>query len=251
MWTRAFPEWQKLDDHVEKECPLTEIECDFHYAGCEVRLPRRNMPDHLKDGLVAHFSLLAMSHKRQQDEIQALNKTHQEEIKALERRQEEKIMAITGEIDKLKVQTEQLRLNTQTFPIDFTVRNPDTFINARSSWRSTPFYSHNQGYKLCIVFFKNFWFGHYIQCDLMQGDFDSLLNWPLKAVMKLALLNQQPLGHDYEFTIQLNYSKRLGDGAAAVECGSYLVDLISLKPYLHNRCLHIRIVGIQFLGQMH
>ena len=59
----AFPERQKLDDHVEKECPLTEIECDFHYAGCEVRLPHRNMSDHLKDGLVAHFSLLAMSHK--------------------------------------------------------------------------------------------------------------------------------------------------------------------------------------------
>ena len=143
----SFPERQKLDDYVGKECPLTVVECDFHYAGCEVRLPRRNMPDHLKDGLVAHFSLLAVnysllaeSHKRQQDEIEALNKTYyQEEIKALKGRQEEEIKTMKGEIDKLKKQTEYLRLNMPIFPMDFIVKNPD-------SWSSTPFYSHNQGY---------------------------------------------------------------------------------------------------------
>ena len=112
----ACPERQKLDDHVGKECPLTVVECDFHYAGCEVRLPRRNMPDHLKDGLVAHFLLLAVSHKRQQDEIQAYQneiKVHQKEMKALERRQEEEMKMMRGEIDELKKQTEHLRLIIQ------------------------------------------------------------------------------------------------------------------------------------------
>ena len=54
---------------------------------------------------------------------------------------------MSGEIDKLKMQTEQLRLNMQTFPIDFVVKNPRkyTFLNP---WSSTPFYSHSQGYKL-------------------------------------------------------------------------------------------------------
>ena len=64
------------------------------HAGCEVRLPCRNMPDHLKDGLVAHFSLLAVSHKRQQEEMKVMR----------------------GEIDELKKQAEQLRSNRQIFP---------------------------------------------------------------------------------------------------------------------------------------
>ena len=177
----AFPERQKLDDHVGKECLLTVVECNFHYAGCEVRLPRRNMPEHLKDGLVAHFSLLAESHKRQQDEIQAyqkeikaLNKTHQKEIKALEWRLEEEMKTMREEIDKLKKQPEQFRLS---FPIDFRVENP----NRCSSWSSIPFYSHSQGYKLYITFFKHALVGIDTRCHFMQGDFDGFLKWPLKA----------------------------------------------------------------------
>ena len=56
------------------------IECEFHYVGCEVKLPHRDMPDHLKDGLVTHFSMLATSHKQQQDEVKALEQKHHEEI---------------------------------------------------------------------------------------------------------------------------------------------------------------------------
>ena len=35
----AFPQQQELNCHVQKECPLTVVECDFHYAGCEVKYP--------------------------------------------------------------------------------------------------------------------------------------------------------------------------------------------------------------------
>ena len=271
----AFPERQKLDDHLEKECPLTVVECDFYYAGCEVKLPRRTMPDHLKDGLVAHFSLLAMSHKQQQDEIQAyqreiialnksyqeeikaLNKTHQEDIKALERKQEEEIKdlerkqeeeskAITGEIDKLKMQTEQLRFNMQMFPTDFAVKNPHTYSRIRNPWSSTPFYSHSQGYKLQLAFFKHSWAGSYIICcDLMRGNYDSLLKWPLKAVMKLALLNQQRQGRDHKLKIKLNYGKPLIGEAEPDECGRCVI-VASLDPYLRDGHLQIRIVNIKF-----
>ena len=88
---------QNIDGHIQEECPLTVIECQFHYAGCEVRFLRVDMQDHLNDCLIEHFSMLAVSHKRQQDKIQK----HQEEIKAL-----------TEQIDKLKTQTKQLRSHT-------------------------------------------------------------------------------------------------------------------------------------------
>ena len=65
----AFPKRQDFEKHLENDCPLSVVGCDFNYAGCEVRLPRKDMPDHIKDGLVTHFSLLAVSHKKQQNEI--------------------------------------------------------------------------------------------------------------------------------------------------------------------------------------
>jgi hypothetical protein len=211
------------------------------------------MPEHLKDGLVEHFSLLAMSHKRQQEEIQAYQKeikTHQEEMKAMERRQEGEMKAIRGEVDELKKQTEHLRLNNmRIFPIDFRVKNPDR-CTVDTPGSSTPFYSHSQGYKLRIDFFNKPWFGYFIRCYVMRGDFDHLLKWPLKAEMKLALLNQQR-GSDYELHMKLDssYSKPLGNEADAVKCGSQSLNLVSvfnLDPYLRNGYLHIRIVSVQF-----
>ena len=216
------------------------VECDFHYAGCEVRLPRRNMPDHLKDGLVAHVSLLAVSHKQQQEayqrEIQALNKTHQEEIKALERRQGEEMKAMRGEINELK---KHMRI----IPLDFVVENPNYRYVTNNLWSSTPFYSHNQGYKLQIFYYNVKVLGAYIRCVLMQGEFDHLLKWPLKAVMKLSLLSQQPQGCDREFSVRLECSKPSGD--ETVRCGSHSIGSI-IDPYIHRRCLHIRLISVQF-----
>ena len=241
----AFPERQTLDDHVGKECPLMVVECDFHYAGCEVRLPRRNMPEHLKDGLVAHFSLLAMSHKRQQEEIQAyqkkiqaLNKTHQEEIKALERRQGEEIKVMRGEINKLKK-------HMQIIPLDFRVENYRRYTMS-NPWSSTPFYSHSQGYRLRILYYVPD-FGFAFRCYLMRGDFDGLLNWPLKATVKLALLNQEQLGYNFEFDIELEYSKPLRDKVVAVNnYGMCTIFIAPLDSYIRSGYLHIRIVSVQF-----
>jgi hypothetical protein len=222
------------------------IECDFHYAGCEARLPRRNIPDHLKDGLVAHISLLAVSysqlaesHKRQQVEIQA----YQKEIKALHKAHQEETETIRGEVDKLKKQTEHLRLNMQIFPIDFRVENPGRYT-VNNPWSSTPFYSHSQGYKLQISF-NTLWSISVLHCHLTQGDFDGLLKWPIKAVMKLALVNQQQ-GRDYEFNIELTCNKPLQDKAVPVTCSSASLGSMNLVPYISSECLHIRIVAIQF-----
>ena len=231
----AFPQRQNLDSHMQKECPLTVVECEFHCAGCEVKLPRRNMPDHLKDSIVTHLSQLAMSHRRQQE-------VYQEEIKALERRHHEEtkiVKALTEEIDELKMQTERLRweMHAPIVPTDFMVENPHASIN----WYSTPFYSHSQGYKLCLRLYD--FCGYYIICLLMQGEFDSILNWPLKAMMKLKLCRHSQ--EDREFNLTLNIKKRLEDGVERQRCGSVPVGW-NLSPYLCNNCLRIKIIGIDF-----
>ena len=52
------PERQNVETHVNTVCPLTVVNCDFHYAGCEVQLVRKDMPTHLAESLAAHISLL-------------------------------------------------------------------------------------------------------------------------------------------------------------------------------------------------
>ena len=44
----------------------------------------------------------------------------------------------------------------------------------------------------------------------MPGEFDGLLKWPLKAVIKFKLIHQQ--ADDYESSIELNHRERLRAG---------------------------------------
>ena len=57
-------ERQNLGHHVKEECPLAVVECDFHYAGCGVKLQRKDMAGHMKDESMVHISLLAAENQR-------------------------------------------------------------------------------------------------------------------------------------------------------------------------------------------
>ena len=56
---REYPfERQKIESHLVNECPLTLVDCLFHYAGCDVQVPRKDMPEHMKE-TATHLTLLA------------------------------------------------------------------------------------------------------------------------------------------------------------------------------------------------
>ena len=62
------PERQNVETHVNTVCPLTVVNCDFHYAGCEVQLVRKDMPTHLAESLATHISLLTTQTQTLADE---------------------------------------------------------------------------------------------------------------------------------------------------------------------------------------
>ena len=72
---------QEIESHLREECPLTPVSCPLHYAGCEVRLPRKEMPEHMKD-TVTHLTLLATV-------TQTLLKDNSEHKKIIEELKEE------------------------------------------------------------------------------------------------------------------------------------------------------------------
>ena len=67
-----FPQRQNLDSHVADECPLTSLSCDFVHVGCGVKLPCKDMPEHLRENLLTHTSLLAVSHAKLMDKNHSL-----------------------------------------------------------------------------------------------------------------------------------------------------------------------------------
>ena len=63
-------ERRDLERHLKEECLLTVVECDFHYAGCETILFRKDMASHLTESLVPHMSLMAAHGKKTATEAQ-------------------------------------------------------------------------------------------------------------------------------------------------------------------------------------
>ena len=67
---------------------------------------------------------------------------------------------------------------------------------SRGSWISRPFYTHSQGYKMCLRVTANgegSGKGTHITVAvyLMKGEFDDQLEWPFRGDITIQLLNQQ------------------------------------------------------------
>ena len=98
-------ERQNLEQHLNIDCPLTVVTCDFHYAGCEVQLPRKDMPAHLQENF-CHLSLLATINQKLAQENQTLTK------KLLERNKH--MTALEEASTLMRQEINQLRETTST-----------------------------------------------------------------------------------------------------------------------------------------
>lgn len=63
-----------LTHHLEKECPLHEVQCDYHFAGCEVLMLRSKMSDHMEANVKEHLLLVSTKYKDLEVEYKNLKK---------------------------------------------------------------------------------------------------------------------------------------------------------------------------------
>ena len=188
----SFPQRQNIKNHIDNECPLTTIDCDFHHVGCTVKLPRKDMPEHLRENLITHISLLATSHAKQQaklfeyqvqlvkqkDEQQSQiaqlrtrNEKLEAEVTALKMRikTESSKAGLHVEAPGMKEQSKQLEhtlkteLSTHVIPHTTIPLGPPVLIMTnfqqhkrdRDWWFSPPVYTGHQGYKICLGVYAN------------------------------------------------------------------------------------------------
>ena len=96
--------------------------------------------------------------------------------------------------------------STARSPCTFIMRNFDQYVAFSDEWRSRPFYTHPQGYKICLVVTPNQVGSDALSVSifLMWGEYDSSLKWPFQDTITIQLLDQsesaEPVNHAHDVT---------------------------------------------------
>jgi hypothetical protein len=193
---------------VKDECPLTEVNCPLHYAGCEVRLPRKDMPEHMTD-TVTHLTLLATVTQSLFRENQELRQTVEKRDSIVDKLMKEnqrlgqkmkdrefKVSAVNqslqahkSEIQNLKDEVQRLKFHKLGLPCDFRIEDNDGDVYLPG------FYTHSSGYRMCIrVVPRGLGKGKGTHISLFvylqKGQFDDHLKWPFRGEIAIQIVNQ-------------------------------------------------------------
>ena len=108
----ASPERQHLECHIDEDCPLTNVSCEFYHAGCDEELVRRDMSTHMNDSCVKHMSLLAGMTQRQQKCVAELTDKLERGQKMLNDIRSEN-EELKSELQRAKQESETLRVSLE------------------------------------------------------------------------------------------------------------------------------------------
>ena len=61
-----------LESHLKDDCPLQKVDCEYHYAGCEACMIRKEMLDHMEKNTKEHLSLVSSKYQRTRTKYKAL-----------------------------------------------------------------------------------------------------------------------------------------------------------------------------------
>ena len=150
-------------------------------------------------------------------------------------------------------------------PMEFIVSDYRVKKEANKVWYSSPFYTHNRGYKFRLQVYPN---GRgkgsgshlSVYTQLMRGEYDNELEWPFEADVKVDLLNWREDKNHHSHTIGFNrytdpdvtYSSRLTDQETAPGLGipQFIphTDLVSTTntEYLRDDYLKLRVSAIVY-----
>ena len=220
-------ERRNLKSHIDNDCPLTIVHCEFKHIGCAVRLSRKRLPNHLKEGVVAHMSL----QNRQLMELKEENKQ------------------LKQQVEKLTEALWPTQRNIPLCPVKLTMTNFEQHRKDCDRWYSPPFYTSPNGYKLSLAVFAggngdglNTHVSLYL--NLMKGEYDEQLNWPFRGNFTVHLLSQIAEDKkDHMTTATFDdgaFCNRVMDGERAeIGRGNHMfLPHAEVKPkYLQNDCI--------------
>ena len=213
---------RNLDHHL-LDCPDEVVSCSFNEMGCEERMKRRCLQEHIEANVMQHQLMICNAFKNVKKENESLkdvvmilkqsNEELQTNIATLKHAQGRIAIGFVLKMDEgaAKHQWKEYFLslgmvstNTPNPVCPVIIKWPDyseikkvakdakSFLNHYYVY-TRPFYTHHNGYKmqLCVYPYgdddkKNI----SIFCYVMQGENDDHLRWPYKGIVTITLLNQ-------------------------------------------------------------
>ena len=207
-----------LKSHLQVRCPLAEVNCPLHYAGCEV-------PEHMKD-TVMHLALVATvtqrllkeNHELQQNietRDQGIKETvahlseslikENQELKQKVKERDSKIAVLSQNLQAHKLELKSIKEEVQKsafhklgLPVEFRVKDDDVYLPG--------FYTHSNGYRMCVgVVPRGIGDGQGTHVSiftyLQKGQFDDHLKWPFRGRVTIQIVNQAEDNNHFEVTI--------------------------------------------------
>jgi TNF receptor-associated factor 4 len=224
-------ELRELDNHLNSDppadkslqgCPYTLINCPLGCAGCEKGVCRKDVKSHVNDKLLDRVVI----HGAQMKSVEAQLKRIKEDKENLEQRVTEletnvielrmenrKLDSPNRELEK-ELKSKQAAVGPADQPVskqppatfvtgtykpkgaEFTMTNFEEYQMDSDEWYSSHFYTHPNGYKMCLKVFAN---GNgprkgthlSVYVRLMRGEFDDQLKWPFRGRITIKLVNQE------------------------------------------------------------
>ena len=232
------PTCRKRDFHFFHDKRLQQVlynfrvDCTHKNEGCEWTGELRELDEHLSD---AHSGEPPRANSRQ------------------------RTTKLEGKVDQTMVLPPQPITGTYT-PVDakFTMDNFDKHKRDKDTWYSPHFYTHPNGYKMCLRVDAN---GNAsgrgthlsVFVCLMQGEFDDQLKWSFKGNITIQLVNQE---EDIDHVTKTFYSRSAGKRCERVMSKKHIdnawgigrfLSHAELQPkYLKNDCIkfYIKIIDL-------
>ncbi len=216
-------ERRSLEQH-EGDCPLALVQCELSMFGCQVKMPRKEMPAHVQTSTTQHVSMLVASHAKLTLEHANLK---------LEMQSRDEV------IEKMK-QDQTMLLSTSAFcvPVRFTMSKFSQLKSTNTTWESPPFYSRPQGYKLFIIVYPNgcgTFRGKGINTTvcLIKGEYDEMLPFPVTMAVKIGPVTTEGLVSP-KVTLDLVNAPRVHSEFESLQCSHYLQLTTWLNDFVRN-----------------
>jgi TNF receptor-associated factor 4 len=253
-------------------------------AGCVEGVIRKDVKTHISGRLLDRVVLQNTQIESLQQELQSISSQFEKIKKSLEQRVtqlESKVSELNGE---LKSEIKPLKLKqpegmskgqpiskqqpvshvTGTYKpkgAEFTMTDFEEYRKDNDRWYSPHFYTHPNGYKMCLMVFANgidSIKGSYLSifASLMKGEFDDQLKWPFRGIIPITLMNQEEdkdhVTHRLKFTsdipeqcCQRVMTEIRSNDSSIWGCRKFL-PLTELQPkYLKNDCIKLQIKKVE------
>ena len=124
----------------------------------------------------------------------------------------------------------------QTVPLSFTMTNYMHYLESKDPWFSPPFYTHKHGYKIHLRVDANLYEQGNVSVVAFttKGEYDHLLQWPLRAGVEVGLFNWRDNTSNYTKTLSGDYFCSQMSTDKLAEWGKGITDFIPNDELLYN-----------------